>query len=222
MRTFPEGSKEVHVYASQWKWEFEYKNGLKSTNKLVVPIGTPVKLIMTSKDVLHSFYVPSFRVKQDVVPGRYTALVFESKMLGDFHIFCTEYCGTAHSNMLGTLKVVSLADYEKYLAGEATGDLAGGNSPGEKLYNDKGCVACHSVDGSRKVGPTLKALFGRQTEFEEGAAVKADENYIRESILDPKAKTVKSYPAGVMPAFQGQLSEEDLTALIEFIKSKSE
>lgn len=216
MRNPPADAKEVHVYGQQWLWQFEYKNGKKLNNEMVVPVGTPIKLIMTSKDVLHSFYVPSFRIKQDVIPGRYTTLWFQAEKMGEFHVFCTEYCGIDHSQMLAKLKVVEPAEYEKWLA---TNDAMAG-SPGAKIYNDKGCVACHSLDGSPKVGPTFKGLFGRTSVFEEGGQTVADENYIRESIVNPTAKTVKGYPKGAMPSFQGQLSEEDLTAIIEFIKSQ--
>ena len=216
MRNPPPDAKEVHVYGQQWLWQFEYKNGKKLNNEFVVPVNTPVKLIMTSKDVLHSFYIPSFRIKQDVIPGRYTSLWFKAEKLGEFHVFCTEYCGIEHSGMLAKLKVVPQAEYEQWLA--STEELAGG--PGAKLYNEKGCVACHSLDGSPKVGPTFKGLFGSKRLFEEGGELVADENYLRESIVNPTAKTVKGYPKGAMPSFQGQLSEEDLTGIIEFIKSQ--
>ncbi|MEY4616764.1 MAG: cytochrome c oxidase subunit [Pseudomonadota bacterium] len=216
MRSAPADAKEVHVYGQQWLWQFEYKNGKKLNNEMVVPVGEPIKLIMTSKDVLHSFYIPSFRIKQDVVPGRYTTLWFQAEKMGEFHIFCTEYCGIEHSGMLAKVKVVEPAEYEKWLA--ENDQLAG--SPGAKIYNDKGCVACHSLDGSPKVGPSFKGLYGRKNVFEEGGELVADENYIRESIVNPTAKTVKGYPKGAMPSFQGQFSEEDLTAIIEFIKSQ--
>lgn len=216
MRNPPADAKEVHVYGQQWLWQFEYKNGKKLNNEMVVPVGTPIKLIMTSKDVLHSFYVPSFRIKQDVIPGRYTQMWFQAEKMGEFHVFCTEYCGTDHSAMLAKIKVVEPAEYEKWLA--TSEELAGG--PGAKIYNDKGCVACHSLDGSPKVGPTFKGLFGSKRVFEDAGELVADENYIRESIVNPTAKTVKGYPKGAMPSFQGQLSEEDLTAIIDFIKSQ--
>lgn len=216
MRVAPGDAKEVHVYGQQWLWQFEYKNGKKLNNELVVPVGVPVKLIMTSKDVLHSFYVPSFRIKQDVIPGRYTDMWFQAEKLGEFHVFCTEYCGLDHSKMLAKLKVVPIDEYEKWLATSV--EIAGG--AGAQLYNDKGCVACHSLDGSPKVGPSFKGLFGRMVAFDDGTEAKADENYIRESIMNSNAKTVKGFPKNVMPSFQGQLSEEDLTAVIEFIKNQ--
>ncbi len=218
MRKMPENALEVHVFGRQWSWEFVYKSGKSAGNEFVVPVNTPVKLIMTSRDVLHSFYIPSMRIKQDVIPGRYTNLWFESNKLGDFHVFCTEYCGTSHSGMLAKVKVVSQADYEKWIQENDEGlTLA---QKGQKLYTDKGCVACHSTDGSPKVGPSWKGIFGQSAhEMADGQKVAVDENYIRESILNPNAKVVKGYPAGVMPAYQGQLSEDQVNALVEFIKS---
>lgn len=215
MRNFPENALEIHVNGKQWAWDFTYKSGKKSGNEFYVPVNTPVKLIMTSEDVIHSFYIPSMRIKTDVVPGRYTAQWFNAEKLGDYHVFCTEYCGAAHSAMAATLHVVSQEDYEKWLQENEEGlTLA---QKGKKYYNDKGCAACHSIDGSVRVGPTWKGLFGKDEVWEEGHGI-ADENYLRESILNPNAKIVKGYPKGVMPPYQGQLSENDVTALIEYIK----
>lgn len=217
MRTFPAESLEVHVIAKQWAWDFQYKSGKTSANEFVVPVNTPVKLIMTSKDVIHSFYIPSMRIKQDVVPGRYTAMGFTAEKTGDYQIFCTEYCGMAHSMMLAKMKVVSVQEYEKWLLENDEGlTLA---QKGEKLYSAKGCVACHSVDGSTKVGPSWKGIAGKAREFADGSKASADDNYIRESILNPNTKIVKGFNAGVMPTFQGQISEEQLNALLEYIKS---
>lgn len=217
MRETPENALEVHVMAKQWAWEFTYKSGKTVGNEMYVPVNTPVKLIMTSKDVIHSFFVPSMRIKQDVVPGMYTILNFNSEKLGEFQVFCTEYCGMAHSSMLAKLRVVSKEDYEKWLQENDEGlTLA---QKGQKLYNDKGCVACHSVDGSVKVGPSWKGVFGRKDhEMDGGAKVAVDENYLREAILQPNAKITKGFPKGVMPTFQGQLSEDQINALLEFIK----
>ncbi len=217
MRETPENALEVHVMAKQWAWEFTYKSGKTVGNEMYVPVNTPVKLIMTSKDVIHSFFVPSMRIKQDVVPGMYTILNFNSEKLGEFQVFCTEYCGMAHSSMLAKLHVVSKEDYEKWLQENDEGlTLA---QKGQKLYNDKGCVACHSVDGSVKVGPSWKSVFGvKDHEMDGGTKVVVDENYLREAILQPNAKIVKGFPKGVMPTFQGQLSEDQINALLEFIK----
>ncbi len=217
MRQMPENATEVHVFGRQWSWEFVYKSGKSSGNEFYVPVNTPVKLIMTSRDVIHSFYIPSMRIKQDVVPGRYTTLAFNSDKLGDFQIFCAEYCGTTHSGMLAKMHVVSQADYEKWIQENEEGlTLA---QKGQKLYNDKGCVACHSVDGTPKVGPSWKGIFGQKAHETTEGPVAVDENYIRESILNPNAKIVKGFPQGVMPTFQGQLSEDQVNALVEFIKS---
>ncbi|PIS10665.1 MAG: cytochrome c oxidase subunit II [Bdellovibrio sp. CG10_big_fil_rev_8_21_14_0_10_47_8] len=218
MRTMPENALEVNVFGRQWSWEFAYKSGKTSGKEFYVPVNTPVKLIMTSKDVLHSFYIPSMRIKQDVVPGMYTTLSFNAEKLGDYQIFCAEYCGTTHSGMLGQMHVVSQADFEKWLQENEEGMTLA--EKGQKYFTDKGCVACHSVDGTPKVGPSWKGVFGlKEHEMDDGQKVSVDENYVRESILNPNAKVVKGYPKGVMPTFQGQLSEDQLNALIEFIKS---
>ena len=217
MRQMPENAMEVHVFAKQWSWDFTYKSGKTSTGEFYAPVNTPVKLIMTSKDVIHSFYIPSMRIKQDVVPGRYTALWFNAEKTGDYQVFCTEYCGTAHSNMLAKIHVVSLEDYEKWLQENDEGLSL--SQLGEKLLTRKGCVACHSTDGRKVVGPSYKGLFGREEEMEDGTKVMVDENYIRESILNPNAKVVKGYPKGVMQSFQGQVTEDELNAIIEFMKT---
>lgn len=216
MRQMPDNATEVHVFGQQWSWQFVYKSGKTSTNEFYVPVNTNVKLIMTSKDVVHSFFIPSMRIKQDVIPGTYTALWFNSEKLGDFQIFCTEYCGSAHSAMLAKMKVVSQADYEKWLQENEEGMTLA--QKGQKYSNDKGCVACHSTDGSVKVGPSWKGIFGKEHEMDDGSKVVVDENYLRESILNPNAKVVKGFPKGVMPTFQGQLTEDQLNALVEFIK----
>jgi cytochrome c oxidase subunit 2 len=187
---------------------------------VVVPVNTDVKLILTANDVIHSFFIPSFRIKQDAVPGKYSALWFNANKLGEFHIFCTEYCGTQHSGMIGTLRVVTQDEYEKWLESESQV----GNLPlaerGQKVFQIKACASCHVVDSDRRlVGPSLYQVFGKEREFEDGSKTVADENYLRESILNPNAKTVKTYGKNVMPAFQGQLSEVELNALIEYIKT---
>jgi len=217
MRAMPKDALEVHVYGRQWAWDFVYKSGKKITNEFVVPVKKDVKLLMTSNDVIHSFYIPSMRIKQDAVPGRYTAMWFNAQKTGDYHVFCTEFCGAAHSQMLAKLKVVSEEEFERWLQ-ESDDELTLAQK-GAKLSNSKGCVACHSVDGSLKVGPTWKGLWERSGhEMLDGTKVTVDENYLRESILAPNAKVVKGYPAGVMPTYQGQLSEDELSALIEYIK----
>lgn len=220
MRAMPKDALEVHVFGKQWAWEFEYKSGVKTGNTLVVPVNKDVKLIMTAKDVLHSFYIPSFRIKQDVIPGRYTALWFNANKLGEFHVFCAEFCGTQHSGMIATLKVVPQAEYDAWLEEESQVGTLPLAKRGEKIFSVKACASCHSVaDASVKVGPALWKKFGTTHEIEGGTDVTVDENYLRESILNPNAKIVKGFPKGVMPAFQGQLSETELNALIEYIKT---
>ena len=218
MRTFPKDAIEVHVLGKQWTWDFMYKSGKTTTNEFVVPVKTNVKLIMTSKDVIHSFFIPSMRIKQDVVPGRYTALWFNAEKTGDYNVFCTEYCGAAHSGMLAKMKVVSTEEYEKFLQeNDAALSLP---ERGAKLYISSGCIACHSTDGTTKVGPSWKGLFGTKgRDLDDGSKVDVDENYLRESILNPNAKIAKGFAKGVMPVYQGQLKEEQVNALIEYMKS---
>lgn len=217
MRKMPEGALEIHITAKQWAWAAEYKNGVKSV-EIVVPVNKPVKLIMTAEDVLHSFYVPSFRIKQDVIPGRYTSLWFTATKLGEFHVFCTEYCGTSHSAMLTKLKVVSQADYDKWLVEESEVGSLPLAQRGAKLFQVKACASCHNVDNpAAKVGPSLYKVFGHELELADGSKITADENYLRESIMDSKAKIVKGFQP-VMPSFQGQLNETELNALLEYIK----
>jgi cytochrome c oxidase subunit 2 len=220
MRSMPKDALEIHVRGKQWAWEAEYKSGVKTANLIKVPINKDVKLIMTSTDVIHSFYVPSFRIKQDVVPGRYTALSFKATKFGEFHIFCTEYCGTQHSGMLGKLHVVSQEEYDQWLEEESKFSTLPLAQKGEKLFQIKACSGCHSVaDKSVKAGPALYQKFGTEEEFVDGTKIVVDESYVRESILNPNAKVVKGFNAGVMPTFQGQVSEEELAALIEYMKT---
>ncbi len=217
MRTAPDDAMEVSVTAYQWRWDFEYKNGKKATNEFYVPVGTPVKLLMTSADVLHSFYIPSFRMKQDVIPGRYTQQWFQATETGTYQVYCTEFCGTSHSAMLAKVHVVDRPEYEKWVGGDPDADMPPAER-GKKLYSLKGCNACHSVDGSKVVGPTFKGSWGREEELADGSKIKIDENYVMESILNPQAKLVKGYPPS-MPSFQGVVNETELKAIIEFIKT---
>lgn len=217
MRTFPEDSMEVHVLARQWSWEFQYKSGKKSPD-LYVPVGRDVKLIMTSQDVIHSFYIPAFRIKQDVVPGRYTAEWFRAEQPGNYQVFCAEYCGTSHSNMMAKIKAVPIADFENWLGTDPMKGLTMAQY-GQKLFSAKGCVACHTVDGTPKIGPTLKGVFGSVVPLEGGNTVNADENYVRESILSPQAKVVRGFTSVLMPTFAGQVDDTELNALIEYVKS---
>ena len=218
----PDDAYEVNVTAQKWIWQFQYENGARSTGKLHVPADRPIKLIMSSQDVIHSFFVPDYRLKQDVVPGRYTEMWFNAPEPGESIIYCTEYCGDGHSDMLGEVVVHEQGDFEDWLA-ENSG---GGSKPedlapeewGEQLAQEWACTTCHSPDGSDMTGPTWQGLFGNQRNFEDGSSIEADENYIRESILEPNAKIVQGYPA-VMNTYQGQLNDEQINAIIEYIKT---
>lgn len=217
MRNPPLESLEIHVIGKQWLWEFQYKNGKSTSNELYVPIKTPIRLVMTSTDVLHSFFVPSFRIKQDVIPGKYTSLWFEAEQLGSFQVFCAELCGTAHSSMLAKINVLSTKDYADWIE-KSESSLVSLSEKGKELTIKKGCVACHSDDDSIKVGPSFKGVFGKKRELMDNSKILADENYIRESLMNPKAKVAKGFPDGVMPTFQGQISDDELAAIIEYLK----
>ncbi len=215
--TPPPNSYEIRVTAKQWLWEFTYPNGAKSTGDLHVPVDRPVKLIMTSDDVLHSFFVPAFRVKQDIIPNRYSSVWFEATRQGEFHILCTEYCGTQHSGMLGKVVVESAQDFETFLQADIS--LLLPEERGAILYDQQNCAACHSLDGSRRVGPSFQGLFGKENAYTDGSTGTADENYILESIINPMAKVVEGYPPG-MPTIYSGLDREELDALVAFIKEQ--
>jgi cytochrome c oxidase subunit 2 len=230
MRIPPAEAMEVRVTGQKWKWTFTYIDPETKTEiitgDLVVPVNTPVQLTMNSVDVLHSFYVPAFRVKQDVVPNRYTTLWFEAIKEGDFQVFCTEYCGTDHSRMLTKARVLSQDAWEDYIQTELDKGAAMANmSPaerGQNLFTNKyGCNACHSVNGTRLVGPTLKGKYGTEEQLEGGGTVTIDDNYIRESIMVPAAKIVAGFPPA-MPSFQGRVSDEEMVDMLEYIKSLAE
>lgn len=239
----PADAMEVRVTAQKWQWSYTYRHKGKSilvggpdaecmkrvtdptrdvecNQPLRVPAGKPVKLIMNSTDVLHSFYVPDFRTKKDVVPGRYTMVWFEAPEPGEHNIFCTEYCGDRHGYMYSKVIVMPEAEFNAWIDEEAANAVEGA-LPGDKLFAMKGCAGCHSIDGTKGVGPSLKGLYGKMENLEGGEQVKADENYIRESILVPAAKIVAGYPPA-MPSFQGQLSDEEVGNLIDYIKTLSE
>jgi len=215
-RTPPRDSTEVYVVAKQWMWKLEHAEGQREINELHVPVGRDVKLIMTSQDVIHSFFVPAFRMKQDVVPGRYTMAWFRATKPGTYHLFCAEYCGTQHSGMIGSIVVMEPAQYEAWMSGGSTGPLS---ASGEKIFAELGCVTCHRSDTQGR-GPNLQGIFGKPVLLEDGRTVTADENYVRESILDPGAKIVSGFKP-VMPTFQGLVSEEQLNALVAYVKSLS-
>lgn len=222
----PANAEEIQVVGYKWGWRFEHRNGKKQLNKLNIPIGKPVKLVLTSLEddpnntpVIHSFFVPDFRVKQDLPPGRYTHLWFKPTQVGEHQVFCTEYCGTGHSGMLATINVMTQADYDKWLKeGDALPAGMTLAQYGAQLYKDKNCNTCHTITGDKLVGPSFKGLWGINQPIQGGPAVLVDENYIRESILQPQAKIAEGYPP-VMPSYQGLLSDNDVKALIEYIKS---
>jgi cytochrome c oxidase subunit 2 len=230
-RTPPRDATEVYVVAKQWMWKLEHAEGQREINELHVPVGRDVKLIMTSQDVIHSFYIPAFRLKQDVLPGRYTTLWFRATKPGTYHLFCAEYCGTQHSGMVGSIVVQEPAQYEAWMNTNQNGPLSG---TGEQVFAQLGCATCHRSEtpGSGTAGsgspasdvpsrgPTLAGLFGSPVQLQDGRTVTADENYIRESILDPGAKIVNGYKP-IMPTFQGLVSEEQLNALVAYVKSLS-
>ncbi|UCG60359.1 MAG: cytochrome c oxidase subunit II [Candidatus Zixiibacteriota bacterium] len=222
MRVVPKDAIEIKVTGQKWFWSFDYPEGVNTVNELVVPVDKPVKLLMSSKDVIHSFFVPNFRIKMDVLPNRYSITWFEATSAGEYNLFCTEFCGTGHSEMIGRVKVVSEKEYGEWL--EATAIPAEGISPveyGARLYQSKACITCHSVDGSLNTGPTFYKKFGEQEMMADGSSVKVDENYLRESILNPNARVVAGY-APVMPTYQGILKDREIDALIAFIKSLKE
>jgi cytochrome c oxidase subunit II len=211
----PDDATEIYVVAKQWMWKLQHKEGQREINELHIPVGRPVRLKMTSEDVIHSFYVPAFRTKQDVLPGRYTQTWFHPIKAGKYHLFCAEYCGTKHSGMIGWVYVMNPTEYQAWLSGGAgDGTLA---SRGDKLFQDLACANCHKKDGSGR-GPSLDDLFGKTVEIEGGQKVVVNDEYLRESILSPQSKIVKGYQP-IMPTFQGLVTEDQLLTLIEFIKS---
>lgn len=218
LRKFPTNGLEIAVNAQKWNWTFTYKNGKRTNGNFMVPVGQDVKLVMTSKDVLHSFYVPAFRNKQDVIPGRYTAYWFRAEKEGNYQVFCAEYCGDSHSGMLAKVNVVPREKFDEWLAS----DPYKGLTPveiGQKVYGGA-CIACHSLNASeKKTGPTFQGVWGRNEQFEGGGSGVVDENYVRESVMNPNAKVVKGYPQGVMPTYAGQLSDDEIMGVIEFLKT---
>jgi cytochrome c oxidase subunit 2 len=213
----PDNAMSVFVVAKQWMWEAEHKNGRREIGQLHVPLGRPVRLVMTSQDVIHSFFVPDFRVKQDVVPGRYTSIVFTPSRAGEYRLYCAEYCGTEHSRMLGTIVVMRPAAFAQWLqAGPRQPGMA---ARGYQLYRRYGCSGCHDP-GSSVHAPDLTGLLGRRVHLADGRALTADEPYIRDSILQPAKDVVAGYTP-IMPSFAGQIGEEDILDIIEYIRESA-
>ena len=211
----PDETLNVYVVGKQWMWKFQHLDGQREINELHVPVGRAVKLIMTSEDVIHDVFVPAFRVKADVLPGRYTNIWFQPTKPGRYHLFCAEYCGTRHSGMIGEVVVMEPSEYQAWLSGGAAeGSLA---SAGEKLFADLACNTCHRPDAQGR-GPVLQGLFGKTVTLQTGDTVVVDEAYVRESILNPSAKVTAGFQP-IMPTFQGLVSEEQLLELIEYVKA---
>jgi cytochrome c oxidase subunit II len=234
LNTPPDNAIEIKVTAEKWNWSFQYPNGFVDAN-LHVPVDRPVRLVMRSKDVLHSLWVPAFRIKQDVIPNRYTKLWFHATQPGVYRLYCTEYCGTGHSQMKHLVQVHpagtqpgadgklgtpdDMLSFDAWLeeAEAAMLDMPPAQL-GEYIYKNRGCAQCHSVDGSNKTGPPWNGIWGTNRAMADGTSVLVDENYLRESILEPKEKVVAGYPP-VMPTFKGQLKDEQIDGLIEYIKT---
>jgi cytochrome c oxidase subunit 2 len=229
--TPPKNTTDVYVTGKKWMWHFAHPDGPNSNATLTIPEGRPVRLLMTSRDVIHSFYVPEFRVKQDVIPGRYTEIWFQATKPGRYRIFCTEFCGTWHSQMVGEVVVLAGPEFDRWLARERQGlvgrtDASGSGedfkgdlaSYGRRLAGAHGCLKCHSLDGAPHIGPTWIDLYQRKTTLVSGETIVADEGYLTESMMDPYLKMVKGY-AQVMPSFRGKLAAPEAAALVEFIKS---
>jgi cytochrome c oxidase subunit II len=211
----PPDALEIFVVGKQWMWKVQHPEGRREINELHVPIGYPVKLTITSQDVIHSFYVPAFRIKMDAVPGRYTQIWFEANKVGTYHLFCAEYCGTAHAGMVGRVVVMTPSEYEQWLRTGTTDEPLA--AAGERLFQQLGCSGCHSPH-SIVPAPPLEGIYGKPVPLQSGAVVTADEGYIRDSILLPQKDVVAGY-APVMPPFQGRVSEEELMQIIAYIRS---
>lgn len=213
----PQDADEIFVVGKQWMWKIQHPEGRREINELHVPVGRSIKLKMTSEDVIHSFYIPAFRTKMDVVPGRYTHLWFKATKPGRYHLFCAEYCGTDHSGMIGTVVAMEPKDYERWLESGAASELSAALT-GAQLFEKHRCITCHNP-ASASMGPEIP--FGAPVKLADGSTVIADEEYIRESILRPNAKVVAGYTS-IMPTYQGQITEEEIIQIIEYIKSMNQ
>jgi cytochrome c oxidase subunit II len=210
----PENAIDIYATGKQWMWKFQHTGGQREINTLHVPVNRPIRITLASEDVIHSLFFPVFRVKADALPNRYKTMWFQATKTGRFHIFCAEYCGTMHSGMIGWVDVMEPTDYQKWLAGGAEGSLA---SQGERLFQKYACNTCHTNDATGR-GPVLAGVYGTPVTLADNSTVVADENYIRESILNPQAKITKGF-TGIMPTFQGQVSEDDLLKLVAYVRS---
>lgn len=218
LRAVPDDAYEIQVTGFKWNWSVNYENGAQTLNEVHVPAGRPVKLVMQSRDVLHSFFVPDYRVKHDVLPGRYTYVWFQAEEAGESQVFCTEYCGTSHSDMLAKIIVHEPDEFELWLEQNGGGPTGTPAEQGEKLVQLQGCQTCHSVDGSPMIGPTFQGLWGREGQLSDGSSYTVDENYIRESILYPGEKVVAGYD-NVMTPYEGRLNDDEISNIIEYLKT---
>lgn len=216
LRTPPENAMPIYVVAKQWMWKVQHTNGRREIDNLHVPLGEPVRLIMTSQDVIHSFYVPAFRIKQDVVPGRYTALWFTATRLGNYPLLCSEYCGTDHAAMIGTVEVMPPAAYRKWLSASTAMPPA---VQGRHLFVQFGCSGCHDPQSGIHA-PDLHGLYGRRVALSDGSTVIANDRYLHDSIVLPALQVVQGY-APIMPVYQSRIGEEDILSLMAYIKSLS-
>ncbi len=219
--TPPEEAYEIRAIGKQWMWQFIYPNGVKTTNELHVPVGRPVRITMNSRDVIHSLYIPTFRLKQDILPGRYTDIWFKAQEPDTAMVYCAEYCGTSHSNMLATIYVHSKEGYKKWLAEAQDVGKPKDLTPaewGSRLVQQFACTTCHTTDGTVLVGPSWKGIFGHTVQLSNGQTVTVDANYLRESILDPQAKIVEGFPP-TMVSYKGTLNDQQINAIIEYIKT---
>ncbi|MEO8431202.1 MAG: cytochrome c oxidase subunit II [Acidobacteriota bacterium] len=213
----PDNALQIYVVGKQWMWKLQHADGMREINELHVPVGRPVQLTMTSEDVIHSFFVPAFRMKRDVVPGRYSTVWFEATRPGRFHLFCTQYCGTNHAKMIGWVEVMEPIAYESWISGGGGSESLA--SEGSKLFQQHACNSCHRPDSLAR-GPNLQGLFGRHVNLADGRTLVADETYIRESILNPAAKVVEGFQP-IMPTYKGLIGEEGILQLIAYVKSVS-
>jgi cytochrome c oxidase subunit 2 len=214
--TPPTGAEDIYVVGRQWMWKIQHTNGRREINELHVPVGRAVKITLTSQDVIHSFFIPVFRTKTDAVPGTYRTMWFQATKPGEYHLFCAEYCGTDHSHMIGRVVVMQDVEYQQWLGGYTEKTPV---EEGAQLFTQFDCSSCHNT-GQRQRCPTLGGLYGTQVALDDGSKALFDEAYIRESVIDPNAKIVKGFQP-VMPSFRGQISEEQMLALISYIKSLS-
>jgi cytochrome c oxidase subunit 2 len=214
----PANAIEIQAVGKKWVWQFEYPDGMRTLNEIHVPLNRPVRVVMTSEDVIHSFFVPTFRIKKDALPGRYTEVWFTATKPGKHQVYCTEYCGKGHSDMLATIHVDDEATYQRWLIeGDESLKTMPLNELGHLVHENRGCATCHSLDGSRSQGPSWKGIFGQTHQMADGSSIKVDENYIRESLLEPNKHVVSGYEP-VMPTYKGLLRDREILGVIEYIK----